>query len=239
MPAVDTTYPSNIRTLEDYTSTQAAEARKVKTELGRQEFLSLLAAQLRYQDPMEPQKDTQFIAQLASFNSLAQMESLNQTMTAFQQYSLVGKYVVAEYTGDDFMPREVGGVVERVFNNAGKTYAQIGDEIFEATKITDVFDYTESSAMNMEIMLSLLVQVQQSNAYLVKLLESMGVDVTTPVDPEDPGDVDDIGDGEVGDVDGEGDIGDGETGDVGDIEDSGNGGNVGDEIPADDTEPTE
>lgn len=43
-------------------------------------FMTLLVAQLKNQDPLEPQDGTQFVAQLAQFNSLDQLVSIRQSM---------------------------------------------------------------------------------------------------------------------------------------------------------------
>ena len=43
-------------------------------------FLTLLVAQLKNQDPLNPQDGTQFVAQLAQFNSLEQLISINQRL---------------------------------------------------------------------------------------------------------------------------------------------------------------
>jgi flagellar basal-body rod modification protein FlgD len=43
-------------------------------------FMSLLVAQLKNQDPLAPQDSTQFVAQLAQFNSLEQLISINQRL---------------------------------------------------------------------------------------------------------------------------------------------------------------
>ena len=43
-------------------------------------FLKLLVAQLKNQDPLEPQDGTQFVAQLAQFSSLDQLISINKTL---------------------------------------------------------------------------------------------------------------------------------------------------------------
>jgi len=46
--------------------------------LGRNAFLNLLVTQLQNQDPTQPQADGEFLAQLATFSSLEQLQQLNQ-----------------------------------------------------------------------------------------------------------------------------------------------------------------
>ena len=45
--------------------------------LGQDSFLKLLVEQLKHQDPLSPQDSAQFVAQLAQFNSLEQLISIN------------------------------------------------------------------------------------------------------------------------------------------------------------------
>ncbi len=52
-----------------------------KKELGKTEFLNLLVAQLKNQDPMNPMDNQQFIAQLATFSSLEQLISINKAVS--------------------------------------------------------------------------------------------------------------------------------------------------------------
>ena len=54
---------------------------KDETVMGKQDFLTLLVAQLQNQDPLNPDNPTEFTAQLAQFSSLEQLFTLNESMT--------------------------------------------------------------------------------------------------------------------------------------------------------------
>jgi flagellar basal-body rod modification protein FlgD len=53
-------------------------------ELGRDAFLQLLVTQLEHQDPMKPQADTEFIAQLAQFSSLESLQHMRATLESIK-----------------------------------------------------------------------------------------------------------------------------------------------------------
>lgn len=90
-------------------------------EMGKDAFLRLLTTQLQNQDPMDPVKNEDFVAQLAQFSSLEQLQNINQTLSENQNpevtfgvekaiqsntaVSLIGKNVeisteTVTYTGD-------------------------------------------------------------------------------------------------------------------------------------------
>lgn len=62
-------------TLASYSSSSSSD-----NTLGEADFLTLLVAQLEHQDPLEPQDNTEFIAQLAQFSSLEQQTDTNEKL---------------------------------------------------------------------------------------------------------------------------------------------------------------
>ncbi|HYK88137.1 MAG TPA: flagellar hook capping FlgD N-terminal domain-containing protein [Acidobacteriota bacterium] len=50
-------------------------------DIGQNEFLKLLVAQLQNQDPMNPVENQEFVAQLATFSSLEQLISINKAVS--------------------------------------------------------------------------------------------------------------------------------------------------------------
>jgi len=76
---------SNSETAND-TKTGAAAGRE--TKLGQDAFMRLLTTQLANQDPLKPQDNGEFIAQLAQFSSLEKLTSIETSIkelaTAFK-----------------------------------------------------------------------------------------------------------------------------------------------------------
>jgi len=78
--------------------------------LGKQDFLKLLITQLRYQDPLNPLDQNQFLAQTAQFTSLESLQNIDRGLASLQTTmagsaltqaaNLLGKTVLA--TGADF-----------------------------------------------------------------------------------------------------------------------------------------
>lgn len=100
-----------------------------KSDLGMDDFFKLLTTQLVSQDPLKPMQDTEFISQMASFNSLSQMEIIAaNTSSSMQQQeasavmSLIGKKV----EGTALNGEPVVGVVDRVETVEGKLVPFVG-----------------------------------------------------------------------------------------------------------------
>jgi flagellar basal-body rod modification protein FlgD len=78
----------------------AANGRAAKQSLGKDDFLTLLIAQLQHQDPSNPMENTDFIAQMAQFSTLEQMsnvsagfDKLADKLNNSEAFSMLGKTV--------------------------------------------------------------------------------------------------------------------------------------------------
>ena len=64
------------------TTQGTSSSRDVGGAMGKDEFLQLLVAQLRNQDPMNPSRPEEFAAQLAQFSSVEQLININESMAS-------------------------------------------------------------------------------------------------------------------------------------------------------------
>lgn len=79
----------------------------VKKELGKQDFLQLLVTKLTHQDPMSPAEDTDFVAQLAQFSSLEQLENMNTSLTQNLQWNYLLSQTISNTMATSLIGRSV------------------------------------------------------------------------------------------------------------------------------------
>ncbi len=108
------------------TGTNGAQTRKTGDALGKDDFLNLLVTQLRYQDPLNPMEDKEFIAQMAQFTTLEQMQNLTQVSQMQQATAMIDKFVKANVNSDG-MTELVYGRVTAVRQASGEFYLTLHD----------------------------------------------------------------------------------------------------------------
>ena len=104
------------------TTTSAPASATGSTSLGQADFLKLMTAQLNNQDPFAPVDNTQMVAQMAQFSSLAGITDMNTTLKAISDklsgtsasdaLAYVGKTVLT--AGDTAYARTSGGIAGAV-----------------------------------------------------------------------------------------------------------------------------
>ncbi|MFS8665809.1 MAG: hypothetical protein LOD84_09080 [Limnochordales bacterium] len=114
--------------------------------LGKDDFLRLLITQLRYQDPIKPVQDQEFIAQLAQFSALEQMHNMARQMERLADaqlgvgglghaVSLLGRTVV-------ILDPETGGMVtgrvDSVRMRGGQPWLVVGEREFSVLDVVEV-----------------------------------------------------------------------------------------------------
>ena len=129
-----------ITSVSPVTSGRAATERTATDTLGKDDFLRLLITQLRYQDPLSPMEDKEFIAQMAQFSSLEQMRNLYKLNQLQQATSLLGRSVLAAKETDG-LPEQVYGRVTgvRTFGDNVLLLLDNGTEV-KADEVISVMD---------------------------------------------------------------------------------------------------
>ncbi|MDG9927171.1 MULTISPECIES: flagellar hook assembly protein FlgD [Pseudomonas] len=145
---------------------QIKQETKQSKDLGKNEFLELLVAQLNNQNPLEPQENGEFIAQLAQFSQVEGIEKLNTSMgsllsgyqssQALQASSLVGRKVIVPSdkavvdTSETFkaslvLPVSSSNVYVNVYDSAGKAVSRVNLGQQAAGNVSFMWDGKDSN----------------------------------------------------------------------------------------------
>ena len=81
-------------------------------DMNKDTFLQLLVAQMKYQDPMEPTSNTEYIAQYAQFSQVEAISSMASSMNLSRASGLVGQQVYMRTTSANGESNYVEGKVD-------------------------------------------------------------------------------------------------------------------------------
>ena len=149
---------SNQKTIQQIIDeTSSTTSSRDTGELGKDDFLNLLVTQLRYQDPLNPTDDKEFIGQMAQFSALEQMQNMNTSFSATKAFSLIGKHVSATITDSTTKEtEEISGDVTDVKLAGGKTYVVVNGEDVPVESVTNVSEGARSSQSNIAAFTNLI-----------------------------------------------------------------------------------
>lgn len=131
-------------------TTQTAERNTASSDLDKDAFLQLLVAQMKYQDPLEPTSNTEYISQYATFSELEEMQNMAGNLTLSRASEAVGKEVIIETSDSKGVSKTVQGFVEKVVYNGSKAYLSIDGTLYSIDDLKQVLDndyYVGSNAV--------------------------------------------------------------------------------------------
>ena len=150
-------------------------SKEINKGLDKEAFLKLLLTELKYQDPIEPVKDKEFISQMANFSALEQMTNLNSSFDKLssslnagilpglvmqQSIAMVGREVV--YADPDSGASSTG-IISSVIFREGTPYYVIDDKEITMNSISRLgaINVGYSDAL-LEQILATLINMQNS-----------------------------------------------------------------------------
>ena len=110
--------------------------------LNQADFLKLLVAQIQYQDPMNPQSDTQMAAQMAQFTTLQQATQSTNSLAMMQANSLIGSTVGVQIDST----HSASGIVTGVDLSSGTPQITINGTDYTLSQVTSVKPTTTTGA---------------------------------------------------------------------------------------------
>lgn len=125
------------------TSSQNSLKKTSKTSkdgMDKDAFLQLLVAQMKYQDPLQPTSNTEYISQYAQFSQVEQMQNMAGSMDLQRASALVGQQVYVKTTDSSGEAKYVQGKVDYVVYENGKAYLSVNEQLYSMDDLDTVAD---------------------------------------------------------------------------------------------------
>lgn len=132
--------PNSQTTTQTGKASENSKETKKAGELDKDAFLQLLVAQMKYQDPLEPTSNTEYISQYANFSELEQMQNMSANLSLSRASETVGKEVIIEAKGENGELKTVQGYVEKVVYNGTKAYLSVDGTLYSIDDLKEVID---------------------------------------------------------------------------------------------------
>ncbi|MCS7052167.1 MAG: flagellar hook capping protein [Ignavibacterium sp.] len=120
--------------------------RNSKNVMGKDDFLKLMLAQMRNQDPLNPMESAEFAAQLAQFTSVEQLMNLNDSMKT----SLDANYLLSQSINNTLAATLIGNDAKldtSEFRYSGQDEQILGYNLSTNAKDVTIKIYNENGAL--------------------------------------------------------------------------------------------
>mgnify|MGYP001566022568 CR=1 FL=1 len=127
-------------------STTPSVQTRGNSTLGKDDFLKLLIQQLKFQDPLNPLKGTEFASQLAQFGSVEQLTNINSSL----KQSLDASYIMSQSINNTMSATLIGKEVKATGNTVhydGSNDVSLGYTLAERASTVKVSVYNEKNEL--------------------------------------------------------------------------------------------
>lgn len=128
------------------TSSASSLANKTKETNGnnadKDTFLQMLVAEMKYQDPLQPTSNTEWVSQYATFSELEQMQNMAESAEASRANDLVGKTVIMKVKDGSGDTKQIQGRVDYVVYEGKDAYLSIDESLYSISDLYMTVDDT-------------------------------------------------------------------------------------------------
>ena len=128
--------------VESTSQSSLSKANSTNDSMDKEAFLQLLVAQMKYQDPLEPTSNTEYISQYAQFSQVEQMQNMSSSMDLQRASGLVGQTVYVKTTNSSGVTNYIQGKVDYVVYENGEAYLSINEQLYSLDDLDTVIDPT-------------------------------------------------------------------------------------------------
>jgi len=137
-------------------------------------FLNLLVAEMKYQDPLEPTSNTEWISQYATFTSIEQQTAMQQSIKQVEANNLVGQQVIMKtvnsITGETSYQ---SGIVDYVYVEEGEIYLSVNNNLYNIDDLDTVVNADYMDALTCSQTFEAMINKLPSEAQLTLADENL------------------------------------------------------------------
>ncbi|MBQ1871108.1 MAG: flagellar hook capping protein [Lachnospiraceae bacterium] len=159
-------------------TTSSKSTEKGNNSVNEDMFLQLLVAEMKYQDPLEPTSNTEWVSQYATFTQIEQSSAMQQSMKQMEAQDLVGKEVIMKSTNEITGETSYfSGVVDYMYVEGNEVFLSINDQLYNINDLDSVVngDYMKavSVAKDFETMMNKLPGINALTVADRQLIETV------------------------------------------------------------------
>lgn len=130
-----------VSTGSNTTNTSSKVGKQADGGVNEDMFLQLLVAEMKYQDPLEPTSNTEWVSQYATFTQIEQGSDMQDSIKQMEASQLVGKQVIMKTTNSiTGETNYFSGMVDYMYVEAGEIYLSVNNNLYNIKDLDTVVD---------------------------------------------------------------------------------------------------